>query len=69
MLGEASALSMFDDVLVDLQSERQSGPTGEASDAWRGAVSHGVEEVFQLQAKRLAFGDVCLGEGEAGGGV
>jgi len=29
----------------------------------------GVEKVFKLKAKGFAFGDVGLGEGEAGGGV
>lgn len=69
LLGEAGALCVLGDVLVDVESECECGSAGEAGDAWRGAVLHGMEEVFDLEVKRFAFRYVGFGEGEASGGV
>ena len=57
------------DLLVDSEGKRESCTTGLGWDAGLRAVANGVEEVFELKAEGFAFGDVGLGEGEAGGGV
>ncbi len=57
------------DLLVDFEGESEGGSACFGGDAGGCARADGVEEVFQLEAKRFAFGDVGFGEGEAGGGV
>ena len=69
MLEQAGAVGVRGDLLVDGESKRKSGATGFGGNAGLRAVADGVEEVFKLKAKGFAFGDVGLGEGEAGGGV
>ena len=69
LLREAGALGVVGDVVVDLECECEGGAAGFAGDAWRGAVLHGMEEVFYFEAQGFAFGDVGLGEGEACGGM
>ena len=52
-----------------IESEGKGGAAGFGGDAGLRAGADGAEEVFELEAEGLAFGDVGLGEGEAGGGV
>ena len=51
---------MVGDVPVDVQSEGEGSATSGGGDAGLGAVTDGVEKVFKLEAKGLAFGDVGL---------
>ncbi len=67
--GEAGAVGVGGDLGVDFEGEGESGAAGGGGHAGLGAVADGVEEVFKLEAKGFAFGDVGPGEGEAGGGV
>ncbi len=57
------------DLVIDGESECESGTTCLGGNAGLRAGAHGVEEVFKLKAKGFAFGDVRVGEGEACGGV
>ena len=54
--------------MVDDKRKRVSGTTCFGGNAGLRAVAYGMEKIFKLKAKRFAFGDVGLGEGEAGGG-
>ncbi len=69
MLEKAGAVGVRGDLVIDGESEGKSFATCLSGNAGLRAVAHGVEEVFKLKAKGFAFGDVGLGEGEAGGGV
>ena len=57
------------DLVVDGESECKSFAACLRGNAGLCARANGIEEVFELEAKGFAFGDVGLGEGEAGGGV
>jgi len=57
------------DLVVDGESECKSFATCLSGNAGLCACAHSIQEVFKLEAKGFAFGDVRLGEGEAGSGV
>ena len=57
------------DLVVDGESECKSFAACLRGNAWLCARANGIEEVFELEAKGFAFGDVRFGEGEACGGV
>ena len=57
------------DLVVDGESECKSFATCLSGNAGLRACANSIQEVFKLEAKGFAFGDVRLGEGEACGGV
>ena len=57
------------DLVVDGESECKSFAACLSGNAGLCARANSVQEVFELEAKGFAFGDVRLGEGEACGGV
>ncbi len=67
--GEAGAVGVGGNLLVDLEGEGEGCAAGGAGHARWNAVADGVQEVFKLKAEGFAFGDVGFCEGESGGGV
>ena len=54
---------------VDLQGQSQGGSASLASDTGRRMRADSVEEVFELETKRLGLFDWSLREGQACGGM
>jgi hypothetical protein len=65
-LDQAGAVGVGSDLLVDLEGEGEGSATGIARNAGSGAVAHGLEEVFDLEAQGFGFLEVELFQGETG---